>query len=227
MTQIFISRKLATDSAFRALMASSPNVNVQDESLIELIPISFEKLAPCDWIFFSSKNGVSYFFQHIKDLNIKIPANVKWGAIGLATAKEMLKYRIAPDFQGNGLPDEVGICFSALVKHQIVLFPIAKNSKESIQSHIIAVCSEIINLPVYDNLQKVNIEVSPAELYIFTSPLNVKAFASKYSLKNKPCLAIGESTTKELNASGATIIYQSDIPSEEALFQSAKKILNF
>ncbi|MFM7091780.1 MAG: uroporphyrinogen-III synthase [Bacteroidota bacterium] len=226
MTHIFISRKLAPDSPFLALKASYPYLVIQDEPLIDLIPVYFENIAPCDWIFFSSKNGVFNFFQQIKKLNIKIPAKVKWGAIGLGTSREMLKNQVAADFLGNGHPDEVGISFSTLVKNQIVLFPTAKNSKESIQSHIGTIASKIINLPVYDNLPKLHFEIEPAELYIFTSPLNVQAFAATYTLQHKKCLAIGESTAKELKAAGATMIYKSEIPSEEMLVKTAQTILH-
>lgn len=226
MTHIFISRKLAPESPFLALRASYPYLIIQDEPLIDLIPIFFENITPCDWIFFSSKNGVSYFFQQIRRLNIKIPDKVKWGAIGLSTSREMLRFQVAADFMGNGHPDEVGISFSTLVKNQIVLFPTAKNSKESIQSYIRTVASKIINLPVYDNLPKLHIEIKPAELYIFTSPLNVQAFASTYDLHNKKCLAIGESTAKELKAAGATMIYKSEIPSEEMLVKTTQTILH-
>jgi len=63
-------------------------------------------------------------------------------------------------------------------------------------------------------------------LYIFTSPLNVFAFSKKYQLKNKNCLAIGNSTAKELKNSGVLNAIQSSFPTEESLAQTALKWLN-
>ena len=224
MTRVFISRHLPENSSFREKLASSGSFIIQDEPLIDLLPIPFSIMEPCDWIFFSSKNAVSFFFKQIKSLSIKIPTSVKWGAIGLATAKELLTYQITADFSGNGNPEEVGISFSTLVTGKKVLFPSAKNSRESIQRFIKNEALEIINLAIYDNLPKCDFEVAPADIYVFTSPLNVIAFSKKYDLTDKNCLAIGETTAQQLKYSGALNVITSPFTTEESMAQS---IINF
>ena len=220
MTRVFISRQLPENSPFREKLASFGSFVIQDEPLIDLIPIPFSIIEPCDWIFFSSKNAVSFFFKQIKSLSIKIPTSVKWGAIGLATAKELLTYQITADFSGNGNPEEVGISFSTLVTGKKVLFPSAKNSRESIQRFIKNEALEIINLPIYDNLPKSNFEVAPSDIYVFTSPLNVIAYSKKYDLTDKNCIAIGETTAQQLKYSGALSILTSPFTTEESMAQS-------
>lgn len=220
MTQIFISRHLSENSQFREKLTSFGSFVIQDEPLIDLIPISFSIIEPCDWIFFSSKNAVSFFFKQVKSLPIKIPASVKWGAIGLATAKELLTYQITADFSGNGNPEEVGISFSTLVTGKKVLFPSAKNSRESVQRFIEKEAAEILNLAVYDNTPKNDFEVTESAIYVFTSPLNVIAFSKKYEIADKYCFAIGETTAQQLTYSGALHIITSPFATEESMAQS-------
>ena len=220
MTRVFISRHLPENSSFREKLASFGSFNIQDETLIDLMPIPFSIIEPCDWIFFSSKNAVSFFFKQIKTLSIKIPTSVKWGAIGLATAKELLTYQITADFSGNGNPEEVGISFSTLVTGKKVLFPSAKNSRESIQRFIKNEALEIINLSIYDNLPKSDFDIVPSDIYVFTSPLNVIAYSKKHDLSGKNCIAIGETTAKQLKHSGALSILMSPFTTEESMAQT-------
>jgi len=220
MTRVFISRQLSENSQFREKLASFGSILIQDEPLIDLIPIPFSAIEPCDWIFFSSKNAVTFFFKQIKSLSIKIPSHVKWGAIGLATAKELLTYQITADFSGNGNPEVVGISFSTLVTGKKVLFPSAKNSRESIQRFIKNEASEIINLSIYDNSIKSDFDIAPSDIYVFTSPLNVIACSKKYNLSDKNCLAIGETTAEQLKHSGALNIITSPYTTEESMAQS-------
>ena len=220
MTRVFISRQLSENSQFREKLASFGSILIQDEPLIDLIPIPFSAIEPCDWIFFSSKNAVTFFFKQIKSLSKKIPSHVKWGAIGLATAKELLTYQITADFSGNGNPEVVGISFSTLVTGKKVLFPSAKNSRESIQRFIKNEASEIINLSIYDNSIKSDFAIAPSDIYVFTSPLNVIACSKKYNLSDKNCLAIGETTAEQLKHSGALNIITSPFSTEESMAQS-------
>lgn len=220
MTRVFISRQLSENSQFREKLASFGSILIQDEPLIDLIPIPFSAIEPCDWIFFSSKNAVTFFFKQIKSLSIKIPSHVKWGAIGLATAKKLLTYQITADFSGNGNPEVVGISFSTLVTGKKVLFPSAKNSRESIQRFIKNEASEIINLSIYDNSTKNEFDIAPSDMYVFTSPLNVIAFSEKYELSDKNCLSIGETTAEQLKFSGALSVLMSPFTTEESMAQT-------
>jgi uroporphyrinogen-III synthase len=224
MPTVFISRKLPENSQFREKLASFGSIIIQDEPLIDLTPIPFSAIEPCDWIFFSSKNAVSFFFQQIKSLAIKIPNTVKWGAIGLATAKELLNNQITADFSGNGNPESVGTSFSTLVTGKRVLFPSAKNSRESIQQFIKNEASEIINLSIYDNSPRGDFDITPSDIYVFTSPLNVVAFSKKYNLSDKNCLGIGETTAEQLRSSGALNVLMSPFSTEESMAQT---VINF
>jgi len=226
MPSVFISRSLPENSQFREKLVTFGSIIIQDEPLIDLKLIPFSAIEPCDWIFFSSKNAVSFFFQQIKSLAIKIPTTVKWGAIGLATAKELLNYQITADFSGNGNPEVVGISFSTLVTGKKVLFPSAKNSRESIQQFIKNEASEIINLSIYDNSPKSDFDIALSDMYVFTSPLNVIALSKKYDLSDKNCLGIGETTAEQLKLSGALNILISPFSTEESMAQTVIDFLS-
>jgi len=226
MPSVFISRSLPENSQFREKLVTFGSIIIQDEPLIDLKLIPFSAIETCDWIFFSSKNAVSFFFQQIKSLAIKIPTTVKWGAIGLATAKELLNYQITADFSGNGNPEVVGISFSTLVTGKKVLFPSAKNSRESIQQFIKNEASEIINLSIYDNSPKSDFDIALSDMYVFTSPLNVIAFSKKYDLSDKNCLGIGETTAEQLKLSGALNILISPFSTEESMAQTVIDFLS-
>jgi hydroxymethylbilane synthase len=53
-----------------------------------------------DWIFFTSKNGVSNFFRQLIDIkgDTELPKSVKLAAIGLKTGLELEYYGYAPEF---------------------------------------------------------------------------------------------------------------------------------
>lgn len=149
-----------------------------------------------------------------------MPTSVKWGAIGLATAKELLNYQITADFSGNGNPEVVGTGFSTLVKGKKVLFPSAKNSRESIQQYVKNEASKVINISIYDNSPKSDFDIAPSDIYVFTSPLNVIAFSKKYNLSDKNCVSIGETTAQQLRSSGALNILMSPFSTEESMAQT-------
>lgn len=142
----------------------------------------------------------------------------------MATAKELLNYQITADFSGNGNPEVVGTSFSTLVRGKKVLFPSAKNSRESIQRFIKNEASEIINLSIYDNSPKSDFDIAPSDIYVFTSPLNVIAFSKKYNLSDKNCLGIGETTSEQLKSSGALNVLMSPFSTEESM---AKRVIDF
>jgi len=58
----YISRELAPDSEFRALLEAR-GWAVHGQSLVSLSPLPFSAIPACDWIFFSSQNAVRFFFQ--------------------------------------------------------------------------------------------------------------------------------------------------------------------
>ncbi len=167
---------------------------IEGKSLIEFKQITIKQLPQTDWIFFSSKHAVRYFFNQKPKLG-----NVKFGCIGTSTSAELRAFGKRADFIGQSTDIKlVGKQFSSKIGNARVLFPIARGSMQSIQWQMVK-RDNVFNLEVYATL-KHSVEIgSDAEIIIFTSPSNLEAFFEKNKLlPHQKVIAMGESTGKAL-----------------------------
>ncbi len=195
---LYISRDLEQNQNFVSSL-NAQSIEVVGLSLIDFTAISFDFLPDSDWIFFYSQNAVKYFFQNkFFQKNKKISENVKIAALGKKTADAIKSYGFDTDFVGSGSVENIAKLFLKAAKNNVVLFPQATNSRESIEKILEG---QIVSkkLCVYHNTSKINFEIPYCDFLVFTSPLNVVTFCSKYSfLPHQMIFAIGESTQKEL-----------------------------
>ena len=195
---VFITRDSSEqDYFFRALNAFG--YTVSGASLIQTTPVAFKSLPVCDWIFFSSKNGVNHFFaQHPE-----IPVNVKFGVIGQGTAIQLRKHGYTESFCGTSSDmEQTGKQFSEFVKGKTVLFPQAEGSLQTIQKQVSGI-AECINLIVYKTAAKSDVTIPATDITIFTSPSNVSAFFSASTIPVlKNVIAMGKSTEAKLREFG-------------------------
>jgi uroporphyrinogen-III synthase len=191
--KIFVTKTFRPDDYFpNALQRLGFEVNGQ--SLIEFKQIKIKELPQTDWIFFSSKHAVRYFFSQKPAIK-----NVKFGCIGTATSAELRAHGHRADFIGTSTDTKlVGKQFSSKVGNSKVLFPIARGSMQSIQWQMVKK-ENVFNLEVYATL-KHSVEVNPDhEILVFTSPSNVEAFFEKNKAEpSQKIVAMGESTGKAL-----------------------------
>jgi uroporphyrinogen-III synthase len=223
MKTIFITRDLSPTSAFRTQLEAA-GFAVYGKSLLHFSVVPFDSIPESDWLFFYSKNGVKYFFERLKILNIPIPKNVHWAAIGKGTADLLESITQQVDFVGTGDILQIATAFLNLAKNQSVLFVQATDSRQSIQSllknNIIAK-----SLIVYKNEPKEQINIPHCGTLVFTSPMNVKAyFKNRILLNHQKIFAIGRTTAKTLDSLGFEDYHVAEEPSEEAL---VKVILEF
>lgn len=203
---VFITRELSAQSYFRRALEKH-GIEIEARSLIRTVPVIL-KLAPhilkdIDWIFFSSKNAIDYFFR----LNPQLPENVKFGVMG-AGSEEML--RVIGHFSsytGSGIDTtDVAAEFAKLANGCKVLFPGAENSMRSIQKSMSAE-TKVVDLPVYETILEEDVEGTGADLLVFTSPSNVEAyFANNLLEPNQKVIAIGKSTGRKFDEMGTKYI---------------------
>lgn len=163
---------------------------VEGKSLIEFKQIRIKEIPKTDWVFFSSKHAVRYFFNQNPKLE-----NVKFGCIGTSTSAELRAFGKRADFIGQSTDTKlVGKQFSSKIGNAKVLFPIARGSMQSIQWQMVK-RENVFNLEVYATL-KHSVEISSDfEILVFTSPSNVEAWAEKNKLQpGQKVVAMGEST---------------------------------
>ncbi len=191
--KVFVTKNLKEDSYLLNGLRKL-NFEVEGKSLIEFKEIKIKELPKTDWIFFSSKHAVSYFFnQHPKI------ENVKFGCVGTATSQELRARGYRADFIGQGTDTKlIGKQFSSRIGNAKVLFPMAKDSLQSIQYQMLKK-ENAINLPVYYTVKHQQLIDNSFEIIVFTSPSNVEAFFEKNKW-NTSCkaVAMGDATANAL-----------------------------
>jgi hydroxymethylbilane synthase len=162
-----------------------------------------------DWVFFSSKNAVEYFFQ----LDPLLPKKTKFGVMGSGSEDMLRRKGYFVDYTGAAIDSaDVAAEFAQLANGTTVLFPSADNSLRSIQQALSA-DTKIIDLPIYETILEEEVEPSGAEVMVFTSPSNVEAYFIDNLLDpDQKVIAIGKSTGKKLDEIGVkyTLPYSPD-----------------
>lgn len=205
-SKVFISREIGEHSYFRKALEKH-NIEIDGRSLIRTFPI-VNILDPfflknVDWVFFSSRNGVEYFFK----LNPVLSKKVKFGVVGRGSEDTLRKFGHLADFVGeSGDIVEVAEEFAKLVHGETVMFPRAQDSLQSIQKSL-GPDTKIVDLPIYETVTEDNIDGTAAEVLIFTSPSNVDAYFVDNLLEpEQQVIAIGNSTGKKFEEMGVKYI---------------------
>jgi hydroxymethylbilane synthase len=195
---VFITRNLKQDDYFMRIL-SHHGFRTEGKSLIEMKPIPLKHFPVTDWIFFSSKNAVTFFFLQKPQL-----ANQKFGCIGKSTAEAIRKFGKRAEFIGYSTDTRMtGKQFASRVGSGTILFPMAKGSMRSVQNGFVK-SGQTTDLAVYETIKtEFEIPVSEVGIFVFTSPSNVEAFFTKNKLdRSHKIIAMGEATASALKKYG-------------------------
>lgn len=199
---VFITRDVRDDDFFSRVLKAN-KYTVSGRAFIEFKPIPFSRIPIADWIFFSSKHAVKYFFEQKPEIG-----NLKIGAIGKSTAAAIRSYGKRAEFIGYSTDTRLtGKQFASLVKSSPVLFPQAKDSMRTIQQQFINK-GQTRDLTVYETIQKPVEDIPDADIMLFTSPSNVEAFFEKKKLNSdQKIIAMGDATSHTLKQFGIKSVY--------------------
>ncbi|MFW5976624.1 MAG: uroporphyrinogen-III synthase, partial [Bacillota bacterium] len=77
-----------------------PTIEIKGPIYTEKLKKTTNNIEKYNWILFTSKNGIKYWFQFLKkeDIDIRRLFPVKFGVIGPGTGQELKKYGIKADF---------------------------------------------------------------------------------------------------------------------------------
>ncbi len=201
---VFITRELSESSYLRNALEKH-DIKIEGRSLIRTFP-SINKLDPfilrnIDWVFFSSKNAIEYFFR----LEPQLPKKVKYGVLGRGSEDALRYYGKQPDFNGEdeGIDTkDIATEFARLANGSNVLFPSAKGSLRTIQKALSA-GTKIIELTVYETVSEDDVAQSYAEVLIFTSPSNVDSYFVNNLLEpDQQVVCIGKTTGQKFDEMG-------------------------
>lgn len=210
---VFISRHLPPGSFFYKILIAN-NLDVCGHSLISFSPVPFEVPETSDWLFFYSQHGVRFFYENLPG-GVLPPAKI--AAIGPATAEAVRGGGHAVHFVGDGDPETTAEAFLKMAAGQRVLFPQAVNSRRSIQK-ILGKKITGLDLVVYQNLPKENLDLPDFDVLVFTSPLNAQAyFSAKKRKSGQRVIAIGKTTAGALWKMGVHEVEVADEASEAGL----------
>ena len=195
---VFISRNQKESEYFYNTLGKI-GFKVNGTSLTRFESIPFKGIPQCDWIFFSSRNCVKYFFSQ----NPKIPQDTKIGSIGGSTAEALIKRGIESHFTGHGLDTVViGKDFSRIAGNAKVLFPQSTASFRTVQKQFTNQ-ENVIDMVVYDTIANDNVAIPDADIVVLTSPSNaILYFRKKNVLPDQVFIPIGLSTAEVLKKNG-------------------------
>lgn len=220
---IFITRNL-TESSYLRRALEKHHIAIEDRSLIKTFPtinkVDSYIFKHVNWIFFSSKNAIEYFFK----LEPILPKKVKFGVLGRGSEDTLRRFGKIADFNGEveGIDtSDIAEKFAVVANGSTVLFPAAKDSLRTVQQ-VLSIETKIIELPVYETVLEEEVEKSYAQVLIFTSPSNVEAYFQNNLLEpGQKVICIGKSTGKKFDEMGVeyTLPYSPDeIGLAEAVF---------
>lgn len=192
-SSVFITRDERKNDYFKKALHSN-GFTVHLRSLIEIKQIRIKQVPKTDWVFFSSKNSVKYFFEQ----NPKFE-QVKFGAVSKSTSDEIRRYGQKADFIGYSTDTRLtGKQFASVVGNKTVLFPQAKGSLKSVQKQFVK-AGQAIDLVVYETIKNSIDDLPSAEIVVFTSPSNVEAYFEKHKLNaSQKIVAMGDATAHSL-----------------------------
>jgi hydroxymethylbilane synthase len=171
---------------------------VSGKSLIDFSVAKKLVIPATDWIFFSSKNAVRYFFELGYTFD-----NKKLACVGTGTAQALKSFKTEIDFIGNNVDINITAQqFAKRIKNESCLFPISNISNKTIQKAITNP-HQIVDIVVYNTAEKKDIELSYSDVLVFTSPSNVRIYCSKLIPEpEQKIIAIGYSTAQQLKKCG-------------------------
>lgn len=206
-----------------AQTVSCPTIRIEplDEGLSKL-QSELEHLPSYDWLVFTSRNAVLYFFKTLSESNFDIRSlgNLKFAAIGPGTAERIQEERIQPDLipeihQAEKLTDAL---IDRLESNSKILLPRSADARSHMNDRLVDAGHEVVEISTYhaalpdestrDRLEEL-LSDSTVDMITFTSSSTVEnLFEGLDSNKIKPGLrnmaraAIGPITAETLENHG-------------------------
>lgn len=205
-------------------------INIEPVDDYTVLDRELENIDSCQWLLFTSLNGVTYFFKHLYDQgrDVRSMAGPKIAVVGKATAEELLKYGIKADllpeeFTGEGLAE-------ALIKEGVsgkkVVIPRALVARDVLLEMLGKAGAEVVIAPVYQNVPpqgrkdqlREELEEKNVDMVTFTSSSTVTNFLTMVDadsteelhrlLDNVKIAAIGPITSKTVLDNGLKVDVQ-------------------
>jgi uroporphyrinogen III methyltransferase/synthase len=155
-----------------------------DESLLQTLKASMESF---QWIVFTSRYGVRYFFELFEELkfDMRCLGNVRIASVGKVTSAELAKHHLYPDVESETESAEGLITYfkqTGLTDHNILL-PRSNKGLKHLSDALTQLGNRITDLPVYVNSinrKAKKLDLTEFRKIVFSSPSGVDAFKELY-----------------------------------------------
>lgn len=131
-------------------------VKPTSKQMVDQLHQSFERLNQYDWVFFTSVNGVDFFFRHLNELgkDIRALAGARIAAVGPATANALRERGIVPEvlrerYQAEGLIEAFG---SELKAGQQVLLPRGDLGRSWLPEELNRMGLQVTDVKIYETI---------------------------------------------------------------------------
>ncbi|MDR1121721.1 MAG: uroporphyrinogen-III C-methyltransferase [Dysgonamonadaceae bacterium] len=162
-----------------------------------------------DWIIFTSRYGVRYFFEAFDELQADVRAlsAVRLASVGQTTTSELNKHRIQPDMESETASAEGIIRYFAAtgVTNKQILLPRSDRGLKTLPEALEKLGNKVLDIPVYCNTvneKAKKTDLSRFQKIIFSSPSGVEAFGQLYGgfPSGIQLVAKGKTTEKKLRS---------------------------
>lgn len=183
-------------------------------SFLAFEPTLFSWNGEEDIIFFSSPRAVDFFNEQFP-----LPKNKTYACAGKKTKDKLAEHGLEADFiaDQSGMISAMTAKFAEFAKEKRVIFPVSNLSQQSYSKHLAKRSFRFVQ--VYATHIKAA-KIEDCDLYIFTSPSNIKGFLINNHLHKKPCISWGETTTQFLNKKGFNVFKELKISSIDYLIDT-------
>jgi uroporphyrinogen-III synthase len=194
--EAFISRMVDAGSVFSGILEDA-GWRVEGKPLIRLYPLPISASPEVDWVFFTSRNGVAYFFSGLAEAGLSVP-DAKMAALGPAAANQLIAYGYYPTVVGTGEPLSAAEQLLRYASGARILLPGARRRAGKLP-RMIARGATVMLLDVYDNKPVEDPVLIRSQVLVFTSPMNAGSYFSRHSLlAGQQVVAIGPTTAEAL-----------------------------
>ncbi|MDR0575074.1 MAG: uroporphyrinogen-III C-methyltransferase [Tannerella sp.] len=182
----------------------TPLISVRKLSKNSLNSLLEKGIASYDWIIFTSRYGVRFFFEILDEMNFDIRAltAVKIGSVGKVTTAELKKNRLYPDVES--LTESAGGLVNYFKENQMrgleILLPRSDKGLKILSDELQALGNQVTDVPVYENsvnTKAEKVELSDFQKIIFSSPSGVEAFRLLYGELPEGIQLIAKGNTTE------------------------------
>ena len=218
-----------------ATLLSLPMIEIKSAELKPEDKDKMNQLNRYDWLFFTSRNGVAYFFKQLIDLtgSSELPSALKVAVVGTKTASELEYYGYSPAFTGkeHGSAELAAeFCKTNQPKNQKILLALGNLADDTLLNQL-GSANQVDRINVYETCQPPYVDpmvikqISDGlyDLILFTSPSTFNHFTSVVdtSLLGKLKIgSIGTTTSKAILDAGYEPLMTAKMSNTEGLTEA-------